>query len=153
MSTVVCQYIVILGLGQIDVCIILFYFISAHAQYDDTIAANFGQDVDLPCQLTDSLDKIIHIEWIKKTSIEIKIYTILMDGTTHPEHVSGLKERLKFAGNPAKGVGTIQLQKAEVSDEAVYKCRFILFKNEPVVRKIQLLVQGKNVSASVFIVY
>lgn len=133
----------ILGVGQIDVCIVLFYFISAAVQVDDTITAYFGQDVDLPCILTEFLEEIVQIEWIKRKKTEIKIYTIVKDGTTRPEDVNGLKGRLKFAGNPAKGVGTIQLQKAEVKDEAVYICRIILFENEPVVRTIQLLVRGK----------
>lgn len=99
--------------------------------------------MELPCVLTKFLEELIQIEWIKRRKgSEIKIYTILLDGTTRPEHVNGLKERLKFAGNASEGVGTIILQNAKVTDEAVYICRFILFKRAPASKEFQLQVQG-----------
>ncbi|KAL2081037.1 hypothetical protein ACEWY4_022890 [Coilia grayii] len=110
---------------------------------DDHSTVTVGGEIDLTCKLVDFNDKIIQIDWIKKRrGTESKIYTILRNGTTVPENVNGLKERLKFIGNATAGVGSIHLEDAKLKDEAVYKCRFILFRSGDIHKEFQLQVQA-----------
>ncbi|XP_076119224.1 nectin 1a-like isoform X2 [Alosa pseudoharengus] len=120
----------------------------ATIQVDDCIQVIIGHAVDLICKPEDVGDKIIQIDWMKRRNgTEIKIYTILRNGNIIPENVNGLEERLKFVGNAVEGVGTIQLANARTTDEAIYICRLILFKSEPVSKEIQLQVQARpNIS-------
>ncbi|XP_048096042.1 nectin-1-like [Alosa alosa] len=119
----------------------------ATVQVDDSIQVIIGDGVDLICKPKHA-DKIIQIVWMKRRNgTEIKIYTILWNGDIIPENVNGLKERLRFVGNAVEGVGTIHLENARTTDEAVYICRLILFQSKHVSKGIQLQVQARpNIS-------
>ncbi|XP_063069015.1 nectin-3-like protein [Engraulis encrasicolus] len=110
---------------------------------DDPLTVTVQGTITLTCQLRDFQDKIIQVDWIKKRrGNEDKIYTILRNGTTVPEAVNGLKGRLDYMGNAIDGEGSIRLKNATLTDEAVYKCRFILFRGNPIHKEFQLHVQA-----------
>ncbi|XP_073711068.1 nectin-2 [Misgurnus anguillicaudatus] len=95
-------------------------------------SVRFGENGVFFSQLIDTEESLSRIIWRKKTRedpVEKSFFIILPDGRT--ENINGLKDRIKFIGNIAEKIGSVQLLGMRLLDEGIYTCIFNLFPSGP----------------------
>ncbi|KAK2849771.1 hypothetical protein Q7C36_008554 [Tachysurus vachellii] len=125
-------------------CLLLLFFASIKAikviGRDVTVTA--GDDAQLFCEAIEATEPLTTIRWqrrTKKNPTNTDFLAITSSGKE--EHINGLRDRVKFAGNLAVLDGSILLSNVTLLDEGIYTCIFSVFPSGSYKTEIRLRVQ------------
>ncbi|XP_071374191.1 nectin-3-like protein isoform X2 [Centroberyx affinis] len=86
-----------------------------------------GQNVSLPCRLTETVEDLSQISWQKQTKENpVNHNFFIISPKDGPHHVNGV-DRFSFIGSIKDNNGSLQLSHVRLLDEGIYTCIFTLF--------------------------
>ncbi|XP_026999305.1 nectin-3-like isoform X2 [Tachysurus fulvidraco] len=125
-------------------CLPLLFFASIKAikviGRDVTVTA--GDDAQLFCEAIEATEPLTTIRWHRRTKKKpTNTDFLIITANGKEEHINGLGDRVKFAGNLAVLDGSILLSNVTLLDEGIYTCIFSVFPSGSYKTEIRLRVQ------------
>ncbi|XP_060732957.1 nectin-4-like isoform X2 [Tachysurus vachellii] len=125
-------------------CLLILFFASIKAikviGRDVTVTA--GDDAQLFCEAIEATEPLTTIRWQRRTKKNpTNTDFLVITSSGKEEHINGLRDRVKFAGNLAVLDGSILLSNVTLLDEGIYTCIFSIFPSGPYKTEIRLRVQ------------
>ncbi|XP_060732950.1 nectin-3-like isoform X2 [Tachysurus vachellii] len=107
---------------------------------DGTVTA--GDDAQLFCEAIETTEPLTTIRWQRRTKKKpTNTDFLVITSSGKEEHINGLRDQVKFAGNLAVLDGSILLSNVTLLDEGIYTCIFSIFPSGPYKTEIHLRVQ------------
>ncbi|XP_047671238.1 nectin-4-like [Tachysurus fulvidraco] len=125
-------------------CLLFMFFANIKAikviGRDGTVTA--GDDAQLFCEAIETTEPLTTIWWQRRTKKKpTNTDFLVITSSGKEEHINGLRDRVKFAGNLAVLDGSILLSNVTLLDEGIYTCIFSIFPSGRNETEIRLTVQ------------